>query len=199
MQTTNKEPCRTYFTSDLQLHFGHKNICKYTDRLLPEATIEDHTEWMISIWNSQVNPEDTVYHLGDFSFYKHYPTVDVLKRLKGRKIFIKGNHDPDASMQSLKKDKLINDYKLYDEIKIRGLHAVLFHFNIRAWHKQGYGSIHLFGHSHGNLKDNFGLSLDVGIDSAYNIFGMHKFFTEEDVVQYMQDRKLEIADHHAER
>jgi calcineurin-like phosphoesterase family protein len=153
---------------------------------------------MIDLWNSQVNPEDTVYHLGDFSFYKSSQTIDVLSRLNGYKIFLKGNHDSDQYMKPYVSTKVINEYKMYDEIKIKGLHAVLFHFNIRAWHKQGYGSIHLFGHSHGNLKDNFGLSLDVGIDSAFNIYGKHKFFTEEDVVQYMQGRKLEIADHHAE-
>lgn len=154
---------------------------------------------MISIWNSQVNPEDTVYHLGDFSFYKSSKTSDVLSRLNGYKIFFKGNHDSDSQMCSLGEEGFIDEYGMYDEIKIKGLHAVLFHFPIQAWHKQGYGAIHIHGHSHGNLKDSKGLILDVGIDSAYNIYGKHKFFSEEDVVEYMQGRKLEIADHHAER
>lgn len=154
---------------------------------------------MISIWNSQVNPEDTVYHLGDFSFYKASTTADVLSRLAGNKIFLKGNHDNDQNMQRFTRVGLINDYYQYHEIKLQGVPTVLFHFALLCWHRQGYGAYCLVGHSHGNLKDPKGLILDVGIDSAYNIYGKHKFFTEEDVVEYMQGRKLEIADHHEER
>ena len=102
-------------------------------------------------------------------------------------------------MQQWKSSGLIQEYHPYHEIKIQGTPVCLFHFCIQAWHKQGCGSYHLFGHSHGSLKDNKGLSLDVGIDSAYNILGEHRFFTEEDVVQYMQTRELEVADHHAKR
>jgi hypothetical protein len=69
---------------------------------------------------------------------------------------------------------------------------------VSSWHKQGYGSWHLHGHCHGNHADSKGKMLDVGIDSAYNIYKEHKFFTEEDVAVYMQDRSVYVSDHHKE-
>ena len=187
----------TFFTSDL--HYFHKNICKFTNRLTLEATVEEHTEWLTALWNAQVSPEDTIYHLGDFSFSGAAETANALARLNGYKIFLKGNHDKEQHMQQWKSSGLIQEYWQYHEIKILEIPACLFHFPITSWHKQGYGAYHLHGHSHGTLKDAKGLTLDVGIDSAHNIFGEHKFFTEEDVVQYMQVRKLEVADYHVIR
>ena len=53
-----------HYTSDL--HLFHKNIVKFTNR--PDMNVEDHIEWIITLWNSQVKLGDTVYHLGDFCF-----------------------------------------------------------------------------------------------------------------------------------
>jgi calcineurin-like phosphoesterase family protein len=47
-------------------HFGHTNILKYCGR--PFSSIEEMDETLINNWNNKVNQDDTVYHLGDFSF-----------------------------------------------------------------------------------------------------------------------------------
>jgi len=96
----------------------------------------------------------------------------------------------------LKKDGLIQNWYHYEEIKIGDTPTVLFHFPIASWHKVGYGAWHLHGHSHSSYKVEQGKILDVGIDSAYNLYGEHKFFSEEDVINYMSHRQVKTVDHH---
>lgn len=173
---------------------------KFTDRGV-ETTQEDHTEWLIRIWNSQVAAGDLVYHLGDFSFFKnHADAINVINRLKGNKIFIKGNHDNSDWFHALRAGHGVAKCSEYEEIKIDGNSVVLFHFPIASWHKQSHGSWHLHGHCHGNLKEEFrkGKILDVGIDNAYNMYGIHRFFSEYDIVKYMNKKEKVTNDHHRE-
>jgi len=53
-----------WFTSDT--HFNHRNIIGYAQR--PFESVEEMNEVMIERWNASVRGEDTIYHLGDFSF-----------------------------------------------------------------------------------------------------------------------------------
>ena len=184
----------TYFTSDL--HFHHKNVCKYTRRQ-EVVQQEHHEEWLIDIWNSTCTKADKVWHLGDFTFLTKYEDIAALvKNLPGQKFFIKGNHDRTKVLDTLKKDGLIQNWYQYEEIKLAGTTACLFHFPIASWHKQNYGSIMLHGHSHGAFTEGKGKILDVGIDSAYNIKGKHSFFSEEEIKEYMQKREIHVADQH---
>lgn len=187
---------RKLFTSDL--HFRHKNICGYTNRELV-TNAKDHDEWLINLWNSQVGENDDVYHLGDFCFSASYEVlVNILVQLKGNKHFIIGNHDKEENFRKLKKEGYISSFGHYKEIKILDNKACLFHFAVATWHRQHYGAWHLHGHCHGNYQGH-GKSLDVGLDMSYNLFGQHKFFTEEEIKNFMNNRELYIADHHQER
>lgn len=135
---------QTYMTSDF--HFSHKNIVGFTNRGI-ETTQEDHDDWLVEVWNRYVKNEDKIFHIGDFSFSTTYDKVALqASKLKGQKFFIKGNHDRSEFMLRLKEDRLIQEYYEYKEIKLSGNTAVLFHFPIASWHKQGYGSWHLHGH-----------------------------------------------------
>ena len=184
----------TYFTSDL--HFYHKNICKFTRRH-EVVQQEHHEEWLIDIWNSTVKKSDKIWHLGDLTFLTKYEDIAALvKKLNGQKFFIKGNHDRTKILNQLKNDNLIQNWYQYEEIKISATPVCLFHFPIASWHKQGYGSLHLHGHCHGSYTTGKGKILDVGIDSAYNIKGKHEFFSEEDIANYMSHRELQTVDHH---
>lgn len=189
---------RTFFTSDLQLHFHHKNIVKFTKRGI-DTTQELHDEWLTGKWNSQVKPGDLVYHLGDFSFAKTYDILAAkVRELNGTKIFLKGNHDDRKNFDRLVQDNLIAAWYDYKEIKIAGNSVVLFHFPIGSWHKQGHGSWHLHGHSHGNYNHSRGKMFDVGIDNAMNEFGSHTFLREGEIELLMQEREVFIADNHRE-
>ncbi len=77
-----------FFTADT--HFGHANILKLCNR--PFNTIEEMNETMICKWNSRVSGNDTVYIVGDM-FFRCSDAETILKRLKGKKRLIIGNHD----------------------------------------------------------------------------------------------------------
>jgi len=187
---------KKWYVSDL--HIGHKNIVDYTNRSL-ETTKELHDEWIIEIWNKQVFPGDLVYILGDFSFYTKYEQIaEIVKCMNGQKIIIKGNHDRSSILDRLVTNNLINYWTDYEEVKIKGHDTVLFHFPIASWHKQGYGAWHLHGHSHGSYKAE-GKVLDVGIDSAYDLFQEHRLFSEEDIEWIMHHKERKVVDHHKER
>jgi len=77
-------------------HFGHTNSWekfKLADgsALRPFSSTEEMDETMIERWNAKVKPHDTVYHLGDVVINKK--SLHLIKRLNGRKILIRGNHD----------------------------------------------------------------------------------------------------------
>lgn len=80
---------KVFFTSDH--HFGHKNIIDFESR--PFVDVEEMNRIMIENWNSVVGIQDTVFHLGDFSFLNQEKTKDIVSRLNGYKHLIMGNHD----------------------------------------------------------------------------------------------------------
>lgn len=69
-------------------HFGHKNIIKYCNR--PFKTIEEMDETLIKNWNEVVSKEDTVLHLGDVFLCGKEKAKQIMSRLNGKKILIKG-------------------------------------------------------------------------------------------------------------
>src|SRR3972149_2927673 len=78
-----------FFTSDT--HFNHANIIKYCGR--PFGSVDEMNREMITRWNAVVDPEDTVYHLGDFALGKVSEWPAIFRQLNGsKKILIRGNH-----------------------------------------------------------------------------------------------------------
>ena len=72
-------------------HFNHANVIKYCNR--PFEDVEQMNETLIKNWNETVSNNDVVIHLGDVGFGKKEEIAAIIKRLNGRKILIKGNHD----------------------------------------------------------------------------------------------------------
>lgn len=151
-----------YFTSDH--HFNHRNIIDFCNR--PFTSVEEMNEHMIDAWNSVVKKGDMVYHLGDFAITgyskSHVTTVEnLLSRLNGNKILIKGNHDSDAVLKAKGWANIHNMYHVRDRDK----RFILCHYAMRTWQFKAHGSIHLYGHSHANLPD-YDRSMDVGVDNV---------------------------------
>ena len=159
-----------YFTSDL--HIGHKNIIKYSNR--PFSSVEEMNEALIANWNKTVKPEDDIWHLGDFFFTKEkQEAIDILNKLNGRKHLIWGNHDKQLKEIVKSNPNIVSSYQDYKELKYNNHLFVLFHYGQRVWNKchiEGNYSIHLYGHSHGVLPP-YNNSVDVGVDA--------KFITDE--------------------
>jgi calcineurin-like phosphoesterase family protein len=85
-------PDNIYLISDL--HLGHANIIRYCARpfLFPDVQEMDHV--LIKNWNYTISPQNRVYYLGDLRYGRDaVPAQQYLRKLKGRIIFINGNHD----------------------------------------------------------------------------------------------------------
>jgi calcineurin-like phosphoesterase family protein len=80
----------TFFIGDT--HFSHKRIIEFEPVHRPFATIDEHDEELIRRWNAKVSTNDTVFHLGDFSFGGR-DKVAIAANLNGNKKLILGNHD----------------------------------------------------------------------------------------------------------
>lgn len=89
-----------FFTSDT--HFGHKKILKFCPaRGELWASIEDHDQGLIDLWNETVGPNDTVFHLGDFAFAGRERIKEILGMLNGEINLIRGNHDKSKMVLNL--------------------------------------------------------------------------------------------------
>lgn len=87
----------TYFAADH--HFYHSNILNFikkdgVTKLRNFESVDHMNAHMIAQHNSVVKPSDTVYFLGDFMLSSSADKLlEIVTRMNGRKILIKGNHD----------------------------------------------------------------------------------------------------------
>lgn len=197
MSKNKKAPSKIYFTADT--HFGHTNIIRYCGR--PFETKEEHDRVLIENWNNKVQPQDVVYHLGDFGFGTPDDLRKIAAKLQGKIHFIRGNHDKPTILDviggrfaSIKDVSII--YPTYNDKKIT---IFLSHYAHRSWFKSNHGSWHLWGHSHNNLPPH-GLSFDVGVD-AWNFepISLEEVATKIESLQKVldynpADRHLEIPE-----
>lgn len=75
----------TWIISDT--HFFHVNVGKYCNRP------ENWQDLIIKNWNDLIYPDETVLHLGDFSFGKRSNFDLLTELLYGKIILLRGNHD----------------------------------------------------------------------------------------------------------
>jgi calcineurin-like phosphoesterase family protein len=84
-----------FFISDT--HWGHAefldNRKRGGGRIRPFSSVDEMDETMIERWNERVREDDIVYHLGDVFFGKPDGFHAIMRRLKGRKRLVMGNHD----------------------------------------------------------------------------------------------------------
>ena len=129
-------------------HLGHTNSWekfKLADGspLRPFTSNEEMNETMIERHNAKVKQQDTVYFLGDVVINKKY--LELVKRMNGRKILIRGNHD-------IFKDRA------YREVGFEQIHGVrvfvdkfiLSHIPLHPDCVTGRFRVNVHGHLHAN-------------------------------------------------
>lgn len=161
---------RIFFTSDT--HFGHNKEFLYQPRGFD--SIEEHDSHVIKNWNSIVDDDDIVFHLGDMMLGNSDYGIECLKKLKGNIILIRGNHDTDNKIELYKQ---LPNFTLAGEaltIKVGKQHYFLSHYpSICANYDDKpltQHLINLFGHTHQKEKfynDN-PFMYHVGMDSNNN-------------------------------
>lgn len=185
-----------WFTSDL--HLGHRNIVgekvsSWKDGFRDFDSVKQMDDMILKAINDNVEEDDTLYILGDFSF-KGNPEVGIYRNRIVCKniIFIKGNHDKRKVMEGV----FGHCYDFLEE-DIEGTKFCMIHYAMRIWPKSHHGSIHLYGHSHSKLEGTpWGKSMDVGIDNAYRLYREWRPFSLVEVQKIMDKRDAKLIDHH---
>jgi len=78
-----------WFTADH--HFNHANIIKYCNR--PFSSVDEMNNELVRRWNEVIKPDDTVYHLGDFTLEGVETFYKFFMQLNGKILIIPGGHD----------------------------------------------------------------------------------------------------------
>lgn len=146
---------------------------------------------LIHRWNSKIQPNDIVYHLGDVGLCSKTKLREILKQLNGRIHLIIGNHDHDV----LKMSELFASVQAIKLIQLDGQQIFLSHYAHRVWPNSHRGSWHLYGHSHGTLFDDpNSLSFDVGVD-CHNYYPL----SLAEIAEIMKTKTFKPVDHHGEQ
>ncbi len=163
-----------FFTSDT--HFYHEQDFLYAPRGF--QNFEEMNEAIIERWNKVVKEGDTVYHLGDVMM-SHYD-ANIIARLNGFIIFIRGNHDTDnkisgiyeAGRRAHKSWANHDSFTTSELIKFGKLSLFLCHYPVlTANHDDDHFSRHVINlHGHTHQKGNWLIAdnpfiYHVGMDS----------------------------------
>jgi len=144
---------KVWFTADT--HFGHTKIIEWCKR--PYKSVEEMDKMIMHYWNQLINPEDTVYHLGDFA-WRHIGRY--VEQLNGNIHLIRGSHDRQIGNFS---HHFVTVTDL-NRVVIEGNVIIMCHYAMRVWQASHFNSWQLFGHSHGRLQPT-GKQWDVGVDN----------------------------------
>lgn len=138
-------------------HFGHAGVCRFTHedtgiKIRPWTDPNEMDEDMVKMWNEVVKPNDKVYHLGDVVINRK--SLQIMERLNGDKVLIRGNHDIFK----------LEDYTKYFR-DIRGYHVmdnmIMSHIPVHPDSK-GRFRANIHGHLHSrNLDDPFYINVSV--------------------------------------
>lgn len=148
-----------WITSDL--HFNHERIIGLCNR--PFDSVEQMNSVLIDNWNKVIGEDDTVYILGDlFSRGDDKNIEEILSKLKGYKILIKGNHDRNI-------DVMLFD-EVYEKFELQLCEyplIVMSHYPFGLNECADRDVIFLHGHTHNNkdYNEKFKNRFDVGVDA----------------------------------
>ena len=131
---------KTFVTSD---HHFHEWV-RYGDFLCENTRAQE--EEHIALWNSVVGKDNLVLHVGDFCDGRIADLDAICKRLNGRIVLIKGNHDQmdDAIYRMAFED-------VVERMYIEELKLLLVHAPETATLRPGERMI--YGHFHRNLPE----------------------------------------------
>ncbi|ACL56550.1 metallophosphoesterase [Methylobacterium nodulans] len=151
----------TFFTADT--HFGDTHILRQRTRF---ASLDEHDETLIRLWNEVVSPADEVWHLGDFAAGASRARCrEIFARLNGAKRLIRGNHDTNRVLTLPWADPPAESARIrIPDGAGSECRFFLAHYAHRAWPGLWRGTRHLYGHSHGTIPDTR-RSCDVGVDA----------------------------------
>lgn len=169
-----------YYISDT--HFGHENVIEFDNR--PFANLEEMENTIINNWNRKVKDDDEVYFLGDLCFRSKMSPVNYLRRLKGKKYLILGNHDMATIMKNDQAKAMFESISQILVVEDGGEQIVLCHFCMASWWHKEKGVLHFYGHIHNSKEDILRTMINLG--NAYNVGCMINNYepcTKEEIIE----------------
>ena len=154
----------TFIISDT--HFTHESMLRFKNNegelIRPGfSSVEEMDEYMVEKWNSTVQPNDTIYHLGDVALRRSQ--IRIVERLNGKKKLIRGNHDIEKAKFYLKFFDDVLAVKVFPKHNMIFSHYPIHPGSLWAW-KAGKWKINVHGHTHFNkvtmLKKRFNGAYD---------------------------------------
>ena len=184
---------------------------------LSHQSIERMNDSLIDTINSMVEPDDVLWHLGDWCFgprenNKFLVQAQVYRnRIKCKNVYqIWGNHDRRLLCQDIFQ---LNDKQLMVAIADNGRYwleddhgfdkalktkeaqgVVLNHYAMLVWDNSHRGTYQLYGHSHSGIEKIADEDLpgrrqfDIGIDNAFKLLGDYRPFSWHEVKEIMKNR-----------
>jgi calcineurin-like phosphoesterase family protein len=203
------EEQNVYVTSDF--HLGHKQTFIYESR--GHSSVDEHDNFVIDETNKVVRSTDILFHLGDFCLNTSLPKFEeYLSRINCHNIYMLFGNHPNPHYKNIYLpciqtylgglyEEGIELYPIrykniiyignYTEITIDNQFVVLCHYPLHSWNHMSHGSIHLFGHLHGNNSPTNGKRMDV----AWDI--LKRPYSFKEITNIMENRPI-ISDggHH---
>lgn len=155
----------TFISSDW--HLDHPNVLKYNSR--PFKDLDEQLAYFIKEIQ-QLPPGSRLILLGDILVYGNKAKArEILEKFPRHVnyLIVVGNHD--RGLMSLYKE--LGICVEYIEIRYADQKLVLSHYPMLEWNRGQYGSIHLFGHCHGQFIHP-GRAIDVGWDAHQKLLDL---------------------------
>lgn len=177
-----KERMKTYFTADT--HLAHEGILGITARKF--SSIEAHNDVILENLNRTVGEHDRLFVLGDFCWRAEESWVAKIRCKNLHLIY--GNHD------KAKLGRLFKTAEDVCELKLQDHKIFLSHYPHAFWPSSHYGALHLYGHVHSTREETLDAafpgrrSMDVGVDNAKLLLGIHRPFSEDEVISILTAR-----------
>jgi calcineurin-like phosphoesterase family protein len=155
-------------------------------------------EVLIKNINQRVQPDDILFHLGDFAFYGKERGItcaktkgeQFLSQIQGKVILIQGNHDKNNRVKPFMLGSVIS-------LPIIGK-ATMSHYPSTDEHcpftfDKGILNYHLCGHVHDAWKHYYDkeknvLNINVGVD-IWN----YQVVSEQEIIKYIKEVKNELS------
>lgn len=206
-----------WFTSDT--HYSHSNLVRGVtnwrdvdgnvplNQVRDFDTVEEMNDLMVENINANVESNDWLIHLGDWSFGGYDRVKEFRDKINCKNIvLILGNHD-----HHIQRDKhngplrkMFNHIAHYEELSIsRGNNEdknkiILCHYPIISWNNMHHGAYMLHGHQHlkGDAKFGQGRRMDVGLCGTDDA-GFRPYHIDE-IMELLKARTLILPenDHH---
>jgi len=187
---------QTFIVSDT--HFCHAQILEYCAR--PFKSVEEMNEVMIERWNAVVSPSDVVIHMGDVGF-RYEKLKDIIDRLNGKKLLIRGNHDWSINKMESLGFQCLTQCKNDSYVEV--MRNRMFHIchrprdmaTIPSDNKELAFQVRLVGHEHNNMPIFIKWVRDTS-DVARPIMALNLSIEHWGYVPTHIDKVIEVYDEH---